>query len=262
MRCPKCGYISFDHLKECRKCSKNIATISAGLFGSTYNIEVPTFLKLDRQAREEPSQQMELGEEQSFDADDDYIDDELAVLIEDEDADEEGSINFAEDTPARMAATDDDELNDGEIEIDFSQFEEAAEKVDLSRPDPTPQPKKRNNVKIDVPPALSDISDLARPAQYSEKKASPGNPAGPDFSDLDLDDLNFDLALDGLDDDAKKGPVIPEKDLLSLEELDFSEALAEGDPAPAKKTMDLDLDLDLDFELDLGGLSIHKGAQE
>ncbi len=260
MRCPKCGYISFDHLKECRKCSKNIATISAGLFGSTYNVQPPTFLKLNREAREDPSQHLDLAEEQSFDADDEYIDDELAILVEDEETGEEGSINFAEDAPARMARADGDELDDGEIEIDFSQFEEADEKVDLLQTDVTPQQKKRNNVKIDVPPALSDISDLAPPAQPSGKKASAGVLADPDFSDLDLDNLNFDLGLDGLDDAAKKSPGIAEKDLLSFENLDFADALAESDPAPAKKTEDLDLDLDLDFELDLGGLSIHKDA--
>ena len=257
MRCPKCGYISFDHLNVCRKCKKNIATISAGLFGSTYNIQAPTFLKLGREQREDSSEHMEFAEEQAFADDDEYVDDELAVLVEDEDDDEEGSINFAEDAPARAARADDDELGDGEIEIDFSQFEETDEKPDLHQ-DARPQQEKRNNLKMDIPPALADISDLAPPAQYSGEKASLKPPADTDFSDLDLDDLNFDLALDGLDDVAKKSPVNAEKDLLSLEDLDFSDALAESEPAPAKKTEDLDLDLDLDFELDLGGLSIHK----
>lgn len=262
MRCPKCGYISFDHLKECRKCSKNIETISAGLFGSTYNIQAPTFLQLDRQAREESSQDLARAEERYFDTDDEYIDDELAVLVEDEDADEEEiAINFAEDEPATMASADDDEQDDGEIEIDFSQFEEADEKVDLHQADAAPQKKKQNNVKIDVPPALSDISDLARPAYLSDEKVTAGGSVDPDFPELNLDDLDFDLELDGLDgfnDAAKKSPVSAEKNILSLEELDFADALADGGPAPAKKTEDMDLDLDLDFELDLGGLSIHK----
>ena len=262
MRCPKCGYISFDHLKECRKCNKNIETISAGLFGSTYNIQAPTFLKLNREAREDSAQHIDLSEERSFDVDDEYVDDELAVLVEDEDADEEGSINFAEDAPAGMALVDEDEQDDGEIEIDFSQFEETEQQADLLQTDVAQQQqKKRNNVKIDVPPALSDISDLAPPAKHSEKKAaSLGVPAEPDFSDMNLDDLNFDLGLDGLDDVAKTSPAVLEKDMLSLDELDFADALAGNDPEPAKKTDDLDLDLDLDFDLDLGGLSIHKDA--
>ena len=84
MRCPKCGYISFDHLEKCRKCNKNIETISAGLFGSTYNIEAPTFLKLNREQREEPSEQMDLSEDRSFCADDEFVDDELAILVEED----------------------------------------------------------------------------------------------------------------------------------------------------------------------------------
>ncbi len=257
MRCPKCGYISFDHLKECRKCNKNIETISVGLFGSTYNIQPPTFLKLNSEPRDNQTEEMELSDERSFDSDDEYVDDELAVLVEDEDADEEGSINFSEDAPAGKALVDEDEQDDGEIEIDFSQFEETDEQSDLLQTDASQQQqKKRNGVKIDVPPALSDISDLARPA----KAASPGVAANPNFSGLDLDDLNFDLGLDGLEDAPQKSPTVPEKDILSLEELDFADALAESDPTPAKKTEDLDLDLDLDFDLDLGGLSIHKDA--
>ena len=262
MRCPKCGYISFDHLKECRKCNKNIETISAGLFGSTYNIEAPTFLNLNREQREASSSQMGLSENQSFMADDDYVDEELAILVEEEDADKEGEINFAEDTPISMASSDDDKQDDGEIEIDFNQFEETGTHIELSSEAETPQQAKRNSLKIDMPAALSDISDLAPPPKSIEKDAqSFRHPAAePNFADLDLDDLNFDLGLDGLDEDAKKSPTPPEKDALSLGELDFSDTLAESISDTARKTEDMDLDLDLDFDLDLGGLSIHKEA--
>ncbi len=261
MRCPKCGYISFDHLKECRKCNKNIEAISVGLFGSTYNIQAPTFLRLDNEPRDDQSEEMELSDERSFDVDDEYVDEELAVLVEDEDSDEGGEINFTEDAPAAIPRANEDGQDDGEIEIDFSQFEEADDRIDYKTDEAQPKQKKRDNVKIDVPPALSDISDLAPPAKNSDKKAeSSGTPASPDFSDLDLEDLNFDLGLDGLDDAPKKSQAVPEKDVLSLDELDFADALAENNPAPAKKTEDLDLDLDLDFDLDLGGLSIHKDA--
>lgn len=260
MRCPKCGYISFDHLKKCRKCNKNIETISAGLFGSTYNIEVPAFLNLNHKQREDSSVQMDLSENRSFMADADYVDEELAILVEEEDADKEGEINFAEDAPIGMASSVDDKQHDGEIEIDFSQFEETGKHVDLSAEDETPPQEKRNSLKIDMPAALSDISDLAPPPKSIEKNAlNFGSPAESVFSDLDLDDLNFDLGLDGIDEE-KKSPVLPEKDGLYLNGLDFAEALAESDSDIAQKTEDMDLDLDLDFNLDLGGLSIHKDA--
>ena len=261
MRCPKCGYISFDHLKTCRKCNKNIETISAGQVGSTYNIEAPTFLNLNLEQREDSSAHMDLSENRSFMGDDDYVDEELAILVEEEDADEEGEINFTEDEPSVMVSSDDDEQNDGEVEIDFSRFEETTKHVDLSAREETPRQAKQKSLIIDMPPALSDISDLAPPPKSVEKEALfTGSPAEPEFSDLDLDNLNFDLGLDGLDEVAKESPSLPELNVLSLGELDFADALAGSESDSAQKTEDMDLDLDLDFNLDLGGLSIHKDA--
>jgi len=260
MRCPKCGYISFDHLDKCRNCNKNIETISAGLFGSTYNIEAPTFLKFNREQREEPSAEMGLSDERPFIADDEYVDDELAILVEEGDAEEEGEINFTGDKPAGVAFSDVKEQDDGEIEIDFSQFEDTDEQANIfGEAESEQEQAKRDSLKIDIPPALSDISDLAPPAKSIEKDAEfSGAPADPDFSDLDLDDLSFDLGLDGLDDTEKKTPAVPEGNALSLDELDFANTLAGSDLDTREKKEDLDLDLDLDFDLDLGGLSIHK----
>ena len=34
MRCPKCGYISFDHLEQCLKCKKNIKAVSDNMHGT------------------------------------------------------------------------------------------------------------------------------------------------------------------------------------------------------------------------------------
>ncbi len=44
MRCPKCGYISFDHLETCKKCQKYIGDVGAEINGTTYNAETPLFL--------------------------------------------------------------------------------------------------------------------------------------------------------------------------------------------------------------------------
>ncbi len=46
MRCPKCGYISFDHLETCKKCQKYIGDVGAEINGTTYNAETPLFLKI------------------------------------------------------------------------------------------------------------------------------------------------------------------------------------------------------------------------
>jgi|GEM_PF-4023495 len=45
MRCPKCGYISFDHVENCLKCKKYISGI-VEVQGTTYHVEAPSFLKI------------------------------------------------------------------------------------------------------------------------------------------------------------------------------------------------------------------------
>ncbi|PIE58800.1 MAG: hypothetical protein CSA33_01225 [Desulfobulbus propionicus] len=44
MRCPKCGYISFDHLEHCKKCRKPIGALLKEIQGTTYDVEPPRFL--------------------------------------------------------------------------------------------------------------------------------------------------------------------------------------------------------------------------
>ena len=265
MRCPKCGYISFDHLTECRKCHKNIEAVSGNLYGTAYNVQAPIFLNLHRQEREEDLEEMELAEEATFGDDDEYIDDELAILVEGEDEESEGDIGFSggqHASPQLSVADEQDE--DGEIEIDFSRFEaaddsetnsfdeeevaEAAEEDDL----------KEFAMKIDMPDALSDISDLAPPAKtLAEDELPAEEPADEEFAEMSLDDLNFDLGLDDLDKD-QASPDVHEEAMLALDEIDFSEFPAANSSETTKETGNTDMDLDLDFELDLGGLSIHK----
>ncbi len=45
MRCPKCGYISFDHLESCKKCNKQVSDYSSEINGTTYDMESPSFLQ-------------------------------------------------------------------------------------------------------------------------------------------------------------------------------------------------------------------------
>lgn len=46
MRCPKCGYISFDHLETCNKCGKSIGEIVTELNGTVYDALAPSFLQI------------------------------------------------------------------------------------------------------------------------------------------------------------------------------------------------------------------------
>ena len=47
MRCPKCGYISFDSSGSCKKCKKNIGRLVAELDGTVFGSRAPVFLHIE-----------------------------------------------------------------------------------------------------------------------------------------------------------------------------------------------------------------------
>lgn len=53
MRCPKCGYISFDHLENCKKCNKIFSDVASDLHGTAYDSAAPLFLQLAARVRNE-----------------------------------------------------------------------------------------------------------------------------------------------------------------------------------------------------------------
>lgn len=263
MRCPKCGYISFDHLENCVKCNKDITEVSSSLFGSTYKIPAPNFLKIPGKKEEDFSDQGDFLEDETIDEVDEYVDEDLDILIEDDEPDTDGEIRFAEDseTEVELKSSEADQQEDpeGEIEIDFSQFEDDDEpEVNLFDDDDAEEeeqqePAVRQMPARELPDELSDMSDLAHPGK-SPEPARPAESSSSDLSDLELDDLYFDLGLDDIDEDQPAKKEAPEESILSLDDIDFSEALADG----SSKKKSGSMDDDLDFDLDLGGLSIHK----
>jgi hypothetical protein len=44
MKCPKCGFVSFDHLSECKKCAADLVAVREGLGFSALRSEVPFLL--------------------------------------------------------------------------------------------------------------------------------------------------------------------------------------------------------------------------
>ena len=85
MRCPKCGYISFDNVEKCLKCRKNIAEASNLFQGSVLNVTAPVFLKLVPD--EEEAGELEIPQDEAEIAEEDYeiSDPDLDILLEDED---------------------------------------------------------------------------------------------------------------------------------------------------------------------------------
>lgn len=273
MRCPKCGYISFDLVDECLKCKKNIKSASEVLQGSVLQVPAPSFLKF----RGEPKETEENLDDYSGDllsADPEFAGDEAEYFENDVDFSDEdtGEIeimadSFEEDDlkeDVTVSLFEDDDSPEGEIEVDLSQFEEISDPEaafltgdDDSSPDTDTD---EELFEISVPQELNDMSDLDPPELVVEDEIT--NDLDLDLNidtgpvDLDLDDLNFDLALDDIESDMDIVAEPVEETVLALDDIDFSETLSTDGGASGDESMDMDGDLN--FDLDLGGLSIHK----
>jgi len=273
MRCPKCGYISFDHLATCLNCSKDFSELSSAALGTTYSATAPSFLKFS-QSSAPTGDDIDL-EPVHEDLEDelDIVDPDLNILIKEED---EGIAFHPDDTSVKSEFGDSDDdftvsldeehdtgSPDGEIEVDLSQFEDTTPKSGGSLVG-------EEKITIEMPDELADISDLAPPAL--SQNTIPAAPERKSIEDeMNFDMVDLDLKLDGLDMDFSLMP--PTKggnedaiDRLSLDDIDASGSRESKKPspsptpksAPAAKPAEMDMDADLDFELDLGGLTIPK----
>lgn len=269
MRCPKCGFISFDHVEDCLKCGKNISKVSSAVEGTTYNVAAPSFLKFPQGEKIQEDEDTEI----TFDTiqeDYDVVDPDLDVLVDGGESEEESGdaeISFGDefdgfsednDEPSNdfEIALDDDD--GGEEGIDLGQFEDAFEEE---------QPDIEEEISLDMPDELADISDLSPPQETDEQEAPEvalKEEASPVKEDS-IDDFNLDLDLESLgeefslssDEDEATEDDDPLGDL-SLDDLGFSTEDEVIEEKPKKEPDPMDMDADLDFDLDLGGISLEE----
>ena len=247
MRCPKCGYISFDNVKKCLKCRKNIADASSLFQGSVLNVATPVFLKLVPD--EEEAGEMEIPQEEAEIAEEDFeiSDPDLDILLdEEEDTTAETQLEI-EDEGLEQSALD--QLNDDLSEIESFTEEETDEiaapelgnldEVEMEQAFVEDEPEEA--LGIEMPDELADLSDLSPPEKEAAgpEEAPEEQPVEPEV-DLDFGDLAEEFS-----DEAMTAAA--------------AGAAAAG-PEPKKEKeqpLSLDMDEELNFELDLGGLSIH-----
>jgi hypothetical protein len=279
MRCPKCGFISFDHLATCLNCKKDISEISSTAQGTTYNAAAPMFLKFTQSSGPKESVLDRKSVPDELAGELDLVDPDLNILINEDEEEEGREIAFhSEDLLLKDEFGDQDdsksfnisleeegieaESGKNELTVDLSQFEEVGSEEDFSG-------REEEKFTMNLPDELADISDLSPPPPPQKQQ-----PAAPERKALDegmnFDMLDMDLKLDGLDmgfslTNQDKGGKEESIGSLSLEDIDLSvspqqvkPAPAAPKPAPAAKPGEMDMDSDLDFELDLGGLTIPK----
>ncbi len=266
MRCPKCGYISFDHLEQCLKCKKSIKAVSDTLHGTVFHVDVPNFLTLSKKRDEKPEGDEALTE--TFEADEDFVDEDLEVLVKDESASEiemetaeDGDLDVEDQGRAEKTPVEGNiDLEEREIEIDLSQFEDT-EESEVTSVEPHKTQNETQALSLDVPAELADLSDLAPPSGgleiKTEKPASKTLPTK-EAASLEIGDVDFDLGLGGLDVDLADGSDPTQETVLALDDIDFAERLTKSSEKTPAKQSGPGMDDDLNFDLDLGGLSIHK----
>lgn len=252
MRCPKCGYISFDHLEACGKCKKDLSTVMAELGGSTYGAVVPSFLVAQVEPGEVAEDFGSVTEDEGIVFDEEFEDSELDILVSDDDEvdvalEGDGGPEIVMDGDVEDVVFDDDfpEVDLASNETEEFQFEESDFEGD--------------DVTISIPDELSDISDLSAPTTEAEETASEALGAETSdnlSSDIDLDDLN--LELDPFEELVTDKGAASKDFELSLDEIDFSETVPDALGETVAGADLLNMDSELDFELDLGGLTIDK----
>jgi len=258
MRCPKCGYISFDHLENCLKCKKNIKEASDALQGGVFHVVAPVFLNL--QAQEEESEEFDLLAEGEV-AEDEMMAEEFDIVMEEESAEESGEAtilevgqNEGEEDGSIDFEISLDEGQEAEITIDPGLFDDDAEIEDqiFDNQRDNLSEKGTDDLEIEIPEELVDMSDLAPPEEV--KLSGFDSPDDLNSLDIDLDGLDFNLDSGT---PAGDGSVESLKEVVSLGDIDFSDTIGSPGGKKSKKSKVMDMDDDLNFDLDLGGLSIH-----
>ena len=120
MRCPKCGFISFDHLTSCAKCGRDVSETASELQGTSIKTELPMFLGTALAAYSEREGSFE---DQAMESE---VDEGIDFSMEEEGAEEEVVEMAAEEEEAGDFSFDE------EAEADISLTEAEAEEVDFT----------------------------------------------------------------------------------------------------------------------------------
>ncbi len=277
MRCPKCAYISFDHLPSCPSCSRGFSEADRPLQGTGISVEAPFFLTstvgsmVDRVGAMEPEgdglNEALAGDEVDFQLEPEQGPEDIVLVAEEEDAGG-GEVELEADIDLDLGAetgTDEEvalavpvepEEEDGE-EISLvladepePEIEPAGEELPLTAEDGEPEASRPGGTGSGKDEVLLDFTGL------DDLDQEPGTPDGdqPDLEFADeqgFEDLFTDLDLfeDSGDDPVADSPAPPagEETELTLA-LDDEQEKPAADPGPGPKPAAPDSGLTLEIE--------------
>ena len=281
MRCPKCGYISYDNVDTCLKCNKDISSSTSAFQGSTQNVPVPSFLKFEpSEADRELEGAAEVGGDIEFadpdleilvDGDDD--DDGIDFSMGDDDDDAGDDIALAEEFGDIESFGADDDEDDLDLSADLGQFEDVPEDEGgfsfADEDEDEAEGSEEVVAAMDIPEELEDISDLSPPgSEPPPLEVAEEEPEPAAALDMEEEEPEPAAALEAEEEEPEAPAVAaaePEDDLdfssldmdFDTEETDEIPSEEFASPAQEAKSSESDMDEELNFDLDLGGLSIH-----
>ena len=263
MKCPKCGYVSYEYLDACRKCSVDLIDFKKSLRLESVR---PGDLDLSVMLVEQTEK---LERAHAFDIDDDFFSAQTMLVEREESAEEDQDEfdisldDFTEAAPRASSPADTTaEVTDSE---DFISFEES-EADDpslrtLSTRSPMPSAAPAAPVDMIDMSDLEDLDDMRidldeipeHPAPTMSEEDTltmvrPPTPIAESPSDSESSDITFDLTE--LDDDDAPPPsaaleTVSETTTDDLLEAELELELEEGDaPKPAEPAADLLIHLD------------------
>ncbi|MBU4033484.1 MAG: hypothetical protein KKG34_01685 [Proteobacteria bacterium] len=227
MRCPKCGYISFDRQRTCGKCSNSLTALAEQLDGTTSKAVAPFFLG------------GVLGRQESANAEPDYALDEEETLRLDE---------LENDIPQ----TDEDDLDFAGTPLDEDEFQDqplpslGLEDIDMS----DLMPPQEEQVEDEEEPVLS-LGDereeaVATPVQDEEDALM-----GIELPSLEPDTIMNVNETENLLDDRENEATPPPASAEDDEIIDLSSLMSFDEPPPKPAATEEDHDM-LELSLDDG----------
>lgn len=271
MLCPKCGYISFDHLTSCAKCNKDISVLASELSGTAVKAEYGFFLGAVIAGDG-------LGVEAEEVASDEIIEEEPDVSSQEEDSDQVPPVEIDLSSGAQqedildipsidISGIESEEDGDSDISLDDTDVEESGGEEGTQNESPEIE-----MAEVALPEL--DLSEVEEPAEPQLAEFEPGPIEMPTMEEDQGIELDLSLDMPGESAPEEAADETPEISLEGLE-LDTSslslEKNEETTGVPTPETMEEstqeapddsgELTLDLD-QIDLSDLVENESGQD
>ena len=195
MRCPKCGYISFDTLGSCKKCKKNIGELVEELEGTVFESPAPVFLHIEPGTTYSPAEKntedgTSAEEKEAGPAFPPIVEEEPEDVAMDGETETDGTIAFEDfeevETTSEMVL-DDETMNEvgtesDDLQLDFGDIDIS----DLAPPETDAEVTATESLTLDDD--IETIAEMPADETPAPSLVAPGS----GLEDLQVDNLDLD----------------------------------------------------------------------